>query len=422
MTLTEQTFVRFKSHFTRANELRITALSSTDLQFADANAAIGSTTGTKISAPSGTDTGSVSVSGNRMYYCSSHGLGTSPAHTGRNCCSPHEGHIATATAFQRQGASNIFSTREDHPERNQRRNNNWRGGAITDKISKDNINTCVNNAHTISDTISSSNCSPPNSPTLIADTGCSAHFCATSHPLINVRPTTRPVHIRLPDGSTIMSTHDGELDIPALPIAARRAHIVPSLNGHPLISIGQLCDSGCDIYFSATSVTVHHKGTLIFSGTRNMTTKLWYLTAAPINHAPIHHFANARPHPWKFGHLCPCSFIFTGIYNLGISAQTWFPRQFPGLTATSLRKYPPTSRATIKGHLDQTRKNVRSTKHSTTHFALNAITDFYPTDAPHSDNNSTILIESIPVYLGSVLCHCVYDSTNSAICRITCTK
>ena len=124
MTLTDQTFVRFKSHFTRANELRITALSSTDLRFADANAAIGSTTGTKISAPSGTDTGSVSVSGNRMYYCWSHGLGTSPAHTGRNCRSPHEGHIAAATAFKRQGGSNIFSTREDHPERTQRRNNN----------------------------------------------------------------------------------------------------------------------------------------------------------------------------------------------------------------------------------------------------------------------------------------------------------
>ena len=131
MTLADQTFARFQSHFTRANELRVIALSSADLRYADANAAIHSTPGTQMHTNTqqnnnhgGTDTGSVSVSGNRMYYCWSHGLGTSPAHTGRNCRSPHEGHIPTATAFKRQGGSNIFSTREDHPERNQRRNNN----------------------------------------------------------------------------------------------------------------------------------------------------------------------------------------------------------------------------------------------------------------------------------------------------------
>ena len=59
----------------------------------------------------------------------------------------------------------------------------------------------IANASTISDTISSPGRSPPTLPTLIADTGCSAHFCATTHPLDNVHPTNHPVHIRLPDGS-----------------------------------------------------------------------------------------------------------------------------------------------------------------------------------------------------------------------------
>ena len=77
-----------------------------------------------LTTTAGTDTDSVSVNGNRMYYCWSHGLGSLPAHTGQNCCSLHEGHIATATAFKSQGGSNIFSTRENHPERNQRRTNN----------------------------------------------------------------------------------------------------------------------------------------------------------------------------------------------------------------------------------------------------------------------------------------------------------
>ena len=175
---------------------------------------------------------------------------------------------------------------------------------------------------------------------------------------------------------------------------------MPSLNGQSLISIGQLCDSGCDIQFSATSVTVRHEGALIFSGTRNMTTKLWYLTASPTNHAPFHHFANAAvgaPTPANlvtFAHAALFSPVLT---TLESALKRGFLVNFPGLTATLLRKYPPTSRATIKGHLDQTRKNVRSTKHSTTHFALNAITDFYPTDAPHSDNNSTIFADILDI-------------------------
>ncbi len=36
--------------------------------------------------------------------------------------------------------------------------------------------------------------------------------------------------------------------------------------------------------------------------------------------------------------------------------------EFAGLTLATLHKHPPISKATIKGHLDQTRKNLCSTK------------------------------------------------------------
>ena len=39
-----------------------------------------------------------------------------------------------------------------------------------------------------------------------------------------------------------------------------------------------------------------------------------------------------------------------------------FLTNFPGLTQKTLRQYPPQSPAMIKGHLDQTRANQRSTK------------------------------------------------------------
>jgi hypothetical protein len=42
--------------------------------------------------------------------------------------------------------------------------------------------------------------------------------------------------------------------------------------------------------------------------------------------------------------------------------QKRFLVNFPDLTSTKLRKYPPRSYATLKGHLDQTRQNQHSTK------------------------------------------------------------
>lgn len=132
MDLAQQTYDCFKTHFTRANELRITALTSADLKFADANAATYLSAATQMVTPprvtstggtnKGTDTGSVSVSGNRMYYCWSHGLGSSEKHTGHTCKNTKPGHIADATAFRRQGGSNVFYTREDLPPRHSPRN------------------------------------------------------------------------------------------------------------------------------------------------------------------------------------------------------------------------------------------------------------------------------------------------------------
>ena len=47
--------------------------------------------------------------------------------------------------------------------------------------------------------------------------------------------------------------------------------------------------------------------------------------------------------------------------TLELALQRGYVRHFPGLTLQTLRRHPPASVATAKGHLDQTRKNVRST-------------------------------------------------------------
>ena len=67
--------------------------------------------------------------------------------------------------------------------------------------------------------------------------------------LDNVQSALKPISVKLPNGKIISSTHTGILNLPALPLAARIAHVFPQLTGS-LLSIGQLCDSRYKAVFS----------------------------------------------------------------------------------------------------------------------------------------------------------------------------
>jgi hypothetical protein len=85
------------------------------------------------------------------------------------------------------------------------------------------------------------------------------------------------------------------------------------------------------------------------------------------DHILFLHAALFQPH---FGNLAPCHFRGHFI--------TW-----PGLTTANVRRYLPKSEATAKGHLDQQRKNLRSTKTS----PLSDIeADYHPTPETEPTN------------------------------------
>jgi hypothetical protein len=44
--------------------------------------------------------------------------------------------------------------------------------------------------------------------------------------------------------------------MPSLPHAARHSHILPGLAQQSLLSVGQMCDSGCAVTFTATKVAL----------------------------------------------------------------------------------------------------------------------------------------------------------------------
>ena len=187
-----------------------------------------------------------------------------------------------------------------------------------------------------------------------------------------------PIVVRLPNNRTITSTHEGYLRLPHLSKEARKTHLFPNMQAS-LISVGQLCDSGCIATFDQDKVVVMFDNHVVLTGHRNYTTGMWQVQL-PTNSAtnPLHatedlpgpnilqHAAHAAvaaesmPERIAFLHACAgspavssfCTAIDAGYYT------TW-----PNLTLARVcqhLKEPPT--AMVQGHLDQQRRNLRSTK------------------------------------------------------------
>ena len=64
-----------------------------------------------------------------------------------------------------------------------------------------------------------------------------------------MRPTKNPFTLVDAGGGKRVTTHEGEIDIPGLPLEARRAHVCPDLAHSSLISIKQLADVRCEIIY-----------------------------------------------------------------------------------------------------------------------------------------------------------------------------
>jgi len=81
----------------------------------------------------------------------------------------------------------------------------------------------------------------------------------------------------MPSGTILHSTHEAKLDLLGLPAAAWHAHIIPQVATQPLISIGQLCDAGCNVTFTASMVTISHNNNIVLQRQHTPAAKLWEL-------------------------------------------------------------------------------------------------------------------------------------------------
>jgi hypothetical protein len=209
--------------------------------------------------------------------------------------------------------------------------------------------------------------SQPSPCTALLESGCTAHFLLANAKCYNKKSTTTPLAVRLPNGDTITSTHTATLNMPSLPHAAIQVHILPGLAQHSLLSVGQMCDSGCSVTFTASNVTVTNGESTILTGLRDKESSLWRAPlepAPPLNVGQEHYAHNVYEQKSiqdTITYLHACCFSPTTDTWIK-SIQNGHFATWPSVTVDNVRTYLFKSDATAKGHMNQIRQNIRSTQ------------------------------------------------------------
>jgi hypothetical protein len=192
-----------------------------------------------------------------------------------------------------------------------------------------------------------------------------AHYGTRDLPVLNKRPSTKEICIRTANGATMKAMHEAELDILALHIAARHIYIVPDLADKTLLSVSQLCKADCQVVFNDKTITVHHHGKIVLKGGLQNGLALWEMEIPNKPECTLEFTANAAIYfntAAKIVKFMHAALGYPTLATLDKALAMGLVKGFPGLTQHTLRSHPPFSDATVKGHMAQTRSNVRSTK------------------------------------------------------------
>ena len=190
------------------------------------------------------------------------------------------------------------------------------------------------------------------------------------------------------------STHLADLDLPTLPPEARQVHIVPDLSSHSLLALGPLCDAGCSVTFDATSVVVTLQNKPILHGCRTPATRLWHfnLPGAPSSAPASANAAIGSATPAQLVAFSHAALFSPALSTLAGALSKGYISGLPGLTSELLRRHPPASAPMVKGHLDQTRRNQRSTKAKLPSQIAELTDDAFPSSPPDHERTTSAML------------------------------
>ena len=237
-----------------------------------------------------------------------------------------------------------------------------------------------------------------------ADSGASNHYWMIKDQRIlkdllhKIGPT-----VFLPNNQSITSNATGHLPIPSLSSSSTTAHILPGLKNSSLLSLGQLCDDGCIVHLTKSTIHVFKNDNLVLHGLRNHNDGLWDV---PLPQTPPQLSSSLSTTPTMTAANHSCNVIIRKSTTGRDLAQYYHACAFspspstfitainkghfiawPGLTTSLIKKHLPPSVFTAKGHLNQEMKNLQSTKKSYKDTLLSSshMTSSPSHDAIHND-------------------------------------
>ena len=124
-----------------------------------------------------------------------------------------------------------------------------------------------------------------------------------------------------------------------------------------MVSIGKLCDAGCEAIFKKDIVHITKNNQILLEGKRNAINGLWEVPLHPEQCNLSYMSKNVRE---------MTRFMFAALGSPSLSTlhkaiRKGYLKSWPGLTTTNVTQHIQFNDATMKGHLDHVRKNLRST-------------------------------------------------------------
>jgi hypothetical protein len=249
-----------------------------------------------------------------------------------------------------------------------------------------------------------------------ADSGASNHYFkqADMKALTEIRSSPFRPSVLLPDSTQIQATHSGTLPLHhSLSTKAKTAHLLDGITNASLISIDQLCDDNCVAILDKKQIQVFKNNNRILKGDRNPTDGLWDITLqiSPPSSSTLSltlHQSNAiirkgrsKTSLVQYLHACCVSPVIS-TWKQAIKNGNFI--MWPGINSLSIDAHLPKSIASAKGHLDQERKNLQSTRLPAPAVSDEADTIFPSPDTPNIKTYSACA-QIVPFVPKRTACH-----------------
>ena len=145
-----------------------------------------------------------------------------------------------------------------------------------------------------------------------------------------------------------------------------KVYVFPHLTNESLISVGQLCDDGCIVFFTQNHFYVTKNDQLIIKGNRNPSDGLWDFnkTINPLqnNTNNVNYIITKNKTKLDLARYFHASLFSPSISKLQKAIKRGNLITWPGINNLSFNKLIGITIATEMDHLNQERKNLQSTK------------------------------------------------------------